>query len=87
MGNSTERISFAQSHPNLTHPEPRYLATNGVDLIESGLTLDWIVDAARDRCCLCREDIAIWILSDTSAPWIVAVVRPSLADCVAVQWL
>ena len=87
MHNSTVLSSSAQPHPDNTQAEPRYIATSGVDLVETGLTLDWIIDAISWRCRACREDVALWMIGERGECWIVAVVRPSAAGRVVIQWM
>ena len=87
MSNSTARTHSTQRHSFSASTTGRYIATSGTDLVETDNSLDLIVAAAKSRCCLFREDIALWMKDGESAPWVVAVVRPAPSECASVVWM
>lgn len=87
MHSSTLRAPLPQPHSD-TNSFPRfYIATSGQDLVETGLTLDWITAALEERCRHTGEDLALWMIEGGNAPWIVAAIRPAPDGAVTVQWL
>lgn len=87
MDHSISRSPSVQPHPIPTTPRTRYVATHGVELVEEGLTLDWIIDRVQERSRHLNEDVALWHIDDADAAWIVAVVHQGGAGLPVVVWL
>jgi hypothetical protein len=64
----------------------RYLATVGIDLVEEGLQLDWIVRTVTEWCAGNHEDVALWLVEGV-VHRLVAVLRPRAAGAYQVTYL
>lgn len=82
--------SRTHSHQVQLSPSPAgrlYVATSGQDVVETGLTLDWMIGVLTEIVRESQQDLALWLLEDGEEPRIVAAVRPAPCADVVVQYL
>lgn len=87
MGNSTPRSVSAQHHLTIESQPDVYLATNGCDLVEMGLTLDWMESFMSERCQQDGIDLTLWLAQGTTPPRLIASFRPGCQGRAVVRYL
>jgi hypothetical protein len=84
---STTRGTSAQAHLSYPSTERQYVATSGIDPVEYGLTLDWIIPRLLEICRTTGDDLALWLIEAGESPRLVAAVRPAPSASAVVTYL
>ncbi len=54
-----------------------YFGANGTDVVDVGLSLDWILTVLQEYVTSHGEDVAVWMREEGDTPRLVAMVHPA----------
>ena len=66
-----------QVQSNQPRAERVYFASNGMDVIDFALSIDWLLELMQQYVATHGEDVAVWMREEGDTPRLIAFVRPA----------